>query len=57
MMMKTSIFYVPSMTVLKSTDSLGVLTNTFRATSKLYLAPYFSHRDLKLQCLIKCGPT
>ena len=51
-----SVFYVLSMIVWKS-PVLCVLSETFRVISELYVASLFFCRDLKLQCLIKCGPT
>lgn len=52
-----SVFYVLSMIVWKSPGFLCVLSETFRVISELHVAPLFFCRDLKLQCLIKCGPT
>lgn len=52
-----SVFYVLSMIVWKSPAFLCVLSETFRVISELHVAPLFFCRDLKLQCLIKCGPT
>lgn len=52
-----SVFYVLSMIVWKRPAFLCVLSETFRVISELYVASLFFYRDLKLQCLIKCGPT
>lgn len=54
---EVSVFHIPPTIVWKSPAFLCVWSKTFRVISELYLAPLFFHRDLKLQCLIKCGPT